>query len=291
MPRNSYLRRSVGRFIFRRRVPSELVARLGRRELVRRLPPCDHKQARSWARFLSSSADDLFRMASDPTISDSTLQQLARDWFRHRVAERESIYLNRVTPMCDDDVAAIASRFEDQALRVEEALRMNLWQQMKGHSDEALLQGGVAAPASTDTYRSLGRLLMRADAAAWRIMANRAKGDFTDPVADPLFAGAIDEAVSPSPIQAVERAAPQARSSSQGETFSVMLDRYIQREKVARGWREQTVKQAKSTGRLVIESWGIAVCPPTRARSSPGWSTSWPRYRRITAVAARNIMA
>jgi integrase len=256
MPRNSYLRCTAGRFVFRRRVPADLVDRLGRRELVRRLPPCDHKQARSWARFLSSSADDLFRMAADPTVSDSTLKQLARDWFRHRVAERESIYLSRVTPMDHDDVAAIVSRFEDQALHVDEAIRLNLWQRMKGHADEVLTQGGEAVPASPDTYRSLGRMLMRADAAAWRIIANRAKGDFSDPATDPLFAGAIDEVAAPLPMPPPERTASQPQRSSQSELFSVMLDRYIQREKVARGWREQTVKQAKATGRLVVEFLG-----------------------------------
>jgi integrase len=195
-------------------------------------------------------------MAADPTVSDSTLKQLARDWFRHRVAERESIYLSRVTPMDHDDVAAIVSRFEDQALHVDEAIRLNLWQRMKGHADEVLTQGGEAVPASPDTYRSLGRMLMRADAAAWRIIANRAKGDFSDPATDPLFAGAIDEVAAPLPMPPPERTASQPQRSSQSELFSVMLDRYIQREKVARGWREQTVKQAKATGRLVVEFLG-----------------------------------
>ncbi|MCB1883376.1 MAG: hypothetical protein KDG89_05160 [Geminicoccaceae bacterium] len=60
MSTNLYLRRIKGRYVFRRRVPHDLVDAIGKREIVRSLGTTGFARARERARALAHESDALF---------------------------------------------------------------------------------------------------------------------------------------------------------------------------------------------------------------------------------------
>ncbi|MBF5095491.1 hypothetical protein F1643_14690 [Azospirillum sp. INR13] len=120
---NAFLRLRAGRYLFRRRIPDDLVSRFRQRELIRVLGPLTKATALRQARRLAVVADQLFAMVkNDPTLSPEQIASLARQWFADALAEfeRESAAQRLDDP---DDLERVVQRARDRAEGAADLLR------------------------------------------------------------------------------------------------------------------------------------------------------------------------
>ena len=96
---SDYLRREADPFVFRRRVPSQLQARFGIKEIYRSLGTTVRKTAKVRAAQLYVASERLFEMALDETLSDEDFRAAARHWMSQpRIKQFLKRHVDDLTP-------------------------------------------------------------------------------------------------------------------------------------------------------------------------------------------------
>ncbi|WP_244433679.1 site-specific integrase [Azospirillum sp. B506] len=245
---NAFLRLRAGRYLFRRRIPDELVARFRQRELVRVLGPLTKAAALRQARRLAVVADQLFAMVkNDPTLSPEQIASLARQWFTQALAEFER---EAAAHRFDDpeDLERAAQRARDRAEGAADLLRRNDIGVASGSAVALLAQHGVDASPESPTVMELARALLRAAAEAARLGVARLEGDYSARPVDPLFASA-ETPPAPAPTPAP---APAAQRKND-QTFAKAFERYSLEKRAAGAWRPAMDIDAQATASIFME--------------------------------------
>lgn len=225
MGRDRFLRTVGGRYDFRRRVPSDLVGIVCRREMIRSLGSVPHHIAKARARELAVWSDGMFRAVRDMKKLDARrAAELARDFFRDGLDRYEAERLN------DGPQLHELSR---------SSIRDDNWGPAAKAADALLRREGIAAEKESDAYVSLCRGLIRASAEIGRISAARRDGDYTARPLDPLFA--------------VDRDALQASASPK---FAEAWARYVAEKVKVGAWREDMRRENATTSALFMEAVG-----------------------------------
>jgi len=225
MGRDRFLRTVGGRYDFRRRVPSDLVGIVGRRELVRSLGSVAHHIAKARARELAVWSDGMFRAVKDMKKLDARrAAELARDFFRDGLDRYEAERLNDGPQLHE-----LSRSF----------IRDDNWGPAAKAADEVLRREGLEAEKESDAYVSLCRGLIRASAEIGRISAARRDGDYTARPLDPLFAA--------------DRDALQASASPK---FAEAWTRYVAEKVKVGAWRDDMRRENATTSALFLEAVG-----------------------------------
>lgn len=184
---------------WRRRVPRELVCRIGRRELLKSLQTRHKPTALCRARELSTAADSLFTVIMNtPTLSAEQIDDLARQWFRQIVAQWETKTVVREkfqsllsvggTPLAPE---AEASVLEGMRVRVQKALAENDLNPSVNIADALLRDAGLDIPDDSPEYKRLCLTVLRAQAEYFKLTAAWRNGNFGVAPTDPLFAASL----------------------------------------------------------------------------------------------------
>lgn len=94
----TFLRREADAFLFRRRVPERLQARLGQRELYRSLGTTVRREAKQRAATLYIGSERLFAMADDFEITDEDIRAAVRYWMSYDRWQRAFQYVDQLPP-------------------------------------------------------------------------------------------------------------------------------------------------------------------------------------------------
>lgn len=191
MAKNLYLRCVGGRWDWRRRVPDSLVARFGRRELIKTIGSVPHAEAKERARHLTSVSDRLFRMiARKPELTADQIAELTQDYFVRRVASQGQWRAQRKIEDLDtlEEDQRVANQRADGA---KELIRLGDIDAATEIALELLADNGVAVSPENPAFDDLRHAVLRANSEAARIHAARLSGDFAVAPVDPLFADAL----------------------------------------------------------------------------------------------------
>lgn len=229
-----HLRREHQTWTFRRRVPRDLQARLGRREIYRSLSTSCKREAKKLASVLYAASEEVFRLALDESITDEDLRAAARLWldtprWRDRLRmgvddllpgalRRERAELPRRLVACTDEEA---EHFAMPPATVEE---MEAW--------SALESAGYWDPGRADIQRMRAALLT----AVTEYVEKRFQSVF-----HPEHVAASDAGGMP---------VPSPLFSTHTEDFLTDKSRSTEEH---RGHSEQTRKQVRATFRLWTE--------------------------------------
>lgn len=243
---NRFLRVRSGRYDFRRRVPDELVPRLGKREIVRSLGSLPYAEAVAKARRLTVASDRLFAMiAKNPDLSPDQIAELAGEWFAQRVETQEE-WRKGFCPSGPESEFRAGKIAQDRVDGARELVRMSDLDSAT-ETTEALLQAhGIALDRASPAFAELAHAILRANAEAARIHAARLSGDYTACPEDPLFAPALS----------VER---RTRTKAKAETMPTLTEAWgrFAAEKIKAGaWRPSMAHDGEQALALFSESAG-----------------------------------
>lgn len=188
-------------FVWRRRIPQDLVSRWKRRELTKSSQQTDRAEALRVARRLSLAADNIFAIARNmPDLTTEQLDQLARDYFEDAIERDEAQRLRPSTkrggayiePTFPDQcpIDADQSRLEDLLGETQEQIANNDFRQVAPQVLAVLEEAGLQVDTKSDTFRALAQRILRAQAEAMRIAYERRAGNYTVQPQDPLFSWA-----------------------------------------------------------------------------------------------------
>jgi len=259
---NIYLRKLTSGYAFRRRVPPQLAARVGKTELFKSLGPCDAMTARIKARELTVQSDRLFSMVRGERYLTSALaDELAITWFRELLTQHETDLGSQ------SDKADMPREIEKANEDIEaatDALASNNWMGISEVADRVLAAAHVETPQTDDdsAYINLCRKLFRALKTASEVQLDRLRGDYTTTPSDPLFSSALNTdavvdiraAAAQRPVANLIPATPIAPS----ESDPMLLDA-IDKHVAQSNWVKQVENQNKMTLRLFGESTGNKV--------------------------------
>ncbi|MDB5409355.1 MAG: hypothetical protein JWL84_4267 [Rhodospirillales bacterium] len=206
------LRRKGAMLHWRRRVPLDLASRWGRVELVKALSTADKGLAEEVARRLSVISDRLFmHVSASPMLTSDQINTLARDWLDRALEADEEQRLNApghrgvyVAPQHPDQdpVDADQALLSDHLEEVLEALASNDLTLVRGATVGMLIELGIEPDPQSDTYRQVGRRLLRAHAELFRMSIRRREGDYSVQPRDPLFSWSPSLVAQPEPAKA-----------------------------------------------------------------------------------------
>ena len=211
MPKLNYLQRRGGVWYVRRKVPKDLVARLGKTEVLRSLRTGDHREAGIRGRLASAEIEADFeearnrpvpksrwRSRSQPPVPDASskfvtslseaeLRQLASDWLVQR--ERASSRHETKIEATDELRTALESVEYDLDWLCGGGDQEQLQSSMQASANDLLGSQGIRLGGASDAFRTLVGLLIRAEIVRLRRVRARLQRDFAPQTIDPLFDG------------------------------------------------------------------------------------------------------
>ena len=228
-------RRANGIYYFRFYVPTYLVERYKRREIVRSLRTRDRLEAE---RRLTLEKARIYRMIdmaralSD--LSPTELEATAVRFFERASKAAEAERLKRKFQLCE-----IEHRVTHHAEMIE-----HLEEYRDRHhfrpADEAVQaiceHEGIVYESDTDNYRSLAHLTLRAQIEIERLLCARTAGEFDAKPKDRLFLGASPQGKSENSI------VPSARETEL--SLREICDRFLEHNKAA--WAEKTLEKYRA---------------------------------------------
>lgn len=164
-------------FVWRRRIPQDLVSRWKRRELTKSSHQTNRAEALRVARRLSAAADNIFAMARNmPDLTTEQLDQLARDYFERAIADDEAQRLRPsikrggayIEPAFPDQcsIDADQSLLEDLLAETQEQIANSDFRRVAPHVLAVLQEAGLQVDRTSDTFRALAQRILRAQAEA-----------------------------------------------------------------------------------------------------------------------------
>jgi len=193
-PALTYLTRRGNVYWFRMAVPSDLVERLGRREVKASLGTSSLAAARQRCQHLGSAVlQFIARIRSMPELSQETIKRLARRYFEQQLRSTEDLAY-RIPSDPDIDQAFEAQDSLDEADRLRKSLAQRRYDAItKGVAAEVLTTEGLARKGlPLEDFDRLCLAVLRARIEAHRIYAAKLCGHYDDIAArDPLFAGIV----------------------------------------------------------------------------------------------------
>ena len=224
----SYLTQRAGRYHLRLRVPSDLQALLGYRELHHSLGTGDKRLAKRQAATLSRALQFLFskiRQGELAHMTEAEIQAYIRDYVRSLLEKDEHArVMGRLSAKPDGEFPGWGG--------MKYMLRESLGESPKttgtSETDNLIQQFGLTLQPDTYEYLKLHRELLKAVAKVWEIIEHRDEGDYD--FEKGLFkALPALRAISPPVVAPLAPLAPSEPLEPK-ELLSKVLDRYYDRK-------------------------------------------------------------
>lgn len=245
--------RRGARYYYRARVPADLIARVGRRELSRSLDTADPTTARLRGLRAGALLHAIWGTIRANNMTQQEIDELLRRWFRERLDKDR---LDRLRPWHKDELDErneILAEFkwtdttvepidplpqhqweadeaEDEREEWEHRLRAYRLDTAAPYVDDILERNGVTLDPNSAEYKLLCQGVCRGMIEFWRIAKARAQGDWVDEVRDPLFKP-FPASVPLVPLERVEQR-PKARSLGPSIPLADLLERCLKERRV-----------------------------------------------------------
>jgi integrase len=246
MPPQSHLRRRGSRWYWRRRVPHQLIAAFGRRELVQALLTANRDIACRLARRLDVAADALFEKVAR-SMSKFSAEQLRK--FAVGVVEMELAHLEQCRAedpdLTHDRAVALFDASRAEAEGYKACLMENDFSTIEPLMVEIAERLGWRIDPSDSAWRELGRSALRALSEAYFRDARRCVGEYDEDRGAPFGPPALWTAPTAPAVQAAPAAAAAPKLSN-------YLDAWIAQGKTS-GWKEQTADANRRSAKLFLD--------------------------------------
>lgn len=254
MGQRLYMKLDGGRWVFRRRVPADLVLLIRRRELVRTIGACDYRAAQRAARRLAYLADDLFAMLrTSPSLPLELVDQLARDWYRRKLDDHAA-RLARLDPGDGEECEVAEDRAREGYERHRGYMLRDEQEMVAGVATHLLQLHGISVEAGDPAFTDLCQKLLRATTAAAEVNLAHHRGEVSARPSDPLF---FAPAIPPAPVIIMAASQPTSQpvpKADLGPTIKELIQAHT--TALASKWTMQTRKQNDATFRLLEERLG-----------------------------------
>lgn len=242
MSQNLFLRVVGGRYDFRRRVPAELIERLGRREIILSIGSLPFAEAKERARQLAEASDRLFKMAKQLNhLTEDRAKELARAWLSEMLGN-----MNQTVEGSDPVTAEKIAEKRKLAAAGRDAWRNQLahrdYSQIKPTADKILRNARIDPNADGQAHKAFCRLILRAAIEGSNFAGSSLDGDYSYAPADAVFEGLVPG----------KEYVPAAMTPLFNEVFA----RY-QAEKIGMGhWRNDMQRTVEDASSLFLECCG-----------------------------------
>lgn len=263
----SHVIRRSGRLHFRRTVPADLRARIGRRELTRSLGTADQHTAKLDAGRLYVASETLFRMArARPMLTTDQLARLVQDFY-DIILERENVMRLRGEPLDEATVAGRESYYADLAGNARKALAANRFGEVRMITEGILRRQGIATAAlATEDWMQARQAVLRAGIDVASALQARYVGDFNYEPRDRLLKLRLDglpdisrqtvPAEASGPLNPATASAPATPAATSGPIFSEACASFLHSQVSSGAWENQSASQARATFRLFVDVCG-----------------------------------
>ena len=224
----------TGMFYYRRVVPAELRAAVGRREIKRSLRTKDTKEAKRRCQEVGPEVDRILQSAQDsldglPLLTDVQADTLAARWLRKALQEDAE---DRALGQEARDKDVPDHLVPDFLAEVREALAPPVDLKFaRPHVREVLEDEGLVLPEGTEAYRKLSLAMLRALAEFFKISKGRDLGRWDD---TPQAATAPPDLpiVATAGPPSVPRRGQQAATETGGHKLSEVLEAWLAERKL-----------------------------------------------------------
>lgn len=183
------LQQRGGRWHVRVAVPSDLVARVGRREMTASLGTGEYQVARHRVRQAGVLLDELFAyMRQKPELGAAELERMAKEWFARLKDKQESALA--AGALTAETYPLVLARAEGGVNTYRQRLAMNDLTLARPAAIELLEE--VGASTEGGVADKLARLLLRGSVAFAELAHAKYQGNYGVRPSDPLFADVID---------------------------------------------------------------------------------------------------
>lgn len=237
-----------GAYHFRRSVPARLQSRLQRRELTCSLRTGDPALARVLSRELYLVSESLFlEVQSNSMLTDEQLARIAQEFYRV-VLEREN--QGRLRGAITEEMRqGRIAHYEGVAKNTTEALACNdllFATEVTTH----ILRRLRIQPESRQDWASAQQAVMRAGIDLSQAIVARYRGDFNYEPRDELLKREIaSKTWSPFPDEKEPEVVP---TRDAGAIFRDAAKGFVEQQRIARRWDEQTAHQARKSYELFL---------------------------------------
>jgi integrase len=183
MQMQTYLIKRQNVYHFRRRIPKNLIATLGKNEVVRSLGTTDFKTATRAAMVMADELEQLFRRIQTDT---DLLTQRGEELVYGHILKKHTLGLKKEALEEFDNrqpEAAELEAFHSRFLRQEvlNDLKLSRLDSVRGDVDKLLQEFQVTIKSSSAAYKQLSRTILRALADSYVNAELIVKGDFENP--------------------------------------------------------------------------------------------------------------
>lgn len=237
---------------FRRRVPNQLIQRLGRREITGSLKTSDHRLGRLRSKYLYIRTEALFAALESKMLSDDEVAKIVREFYE-TVAQIDNLDRLTAPPLSIDEQSA-------QLLELAEHRTLLKSELGRGDYSFASLAASVAVArlgreVNALERRQIEQVLMRAGLDATKNAEARLAGDFGYSPTDALLKPNKNVEVRDR-TQAASSLPVSKQPTEKSATISQASELFLRHQSKDRIWDPQTLAQARKTFSLLIDVCG-----------------------------------
>jgi hypothetical protein len=186
-------------FHFRRRVPAEIVHRLGTREIYRSLSTVVAREAQRRAALMMHATEIVFLMAEDPSLTDEQIRAAAAYWFRVYGNDKRS-FIDSMTPgdletrratLAHDLVRWTPERMERHERFDERPSMAEL-----ADADDALIAAGYPRSSGSWSGEAVERMMQAMQDSVEAYVSKRWSAYVAAPTSSPLLSQVLEEMAS-----------------------------------------------------------------------------------------------
>lgn len=249
----SLVRRGAA-YYFRRRVPIDLIDRIGRREVRVSLQTNDYRRARSVLVRMQARTENLFLLfRGNPMLTEADYHFYARWWYQACLDEHwgwkqlAAELPDKAGPINDD---LINDRAKDEARILQELNRGDI-SRVEVHAQLALMEDGRSDDLENDDFPRLCAYMLRAALEANRRTQAEDKGDFGYETRDPLFKP-LPEPPKVQPVFAFA-AQPAAPYDPKGPSLGDLVEPFINDKGLLAKVASKTLNDYRTTLTLFLQ--------------------------------------
>lgn len=252
----TFLMRRGATYYFRQRIPLDLAARMGRRELRRSLGTSNPREARSRLVHARAHAEGLFdHLRRNPMLTEEDCKFYAHWWYQHCLDEAYG--WKQLAGHVPEKAAAINQDFIEGRAASEAAIIQELNRgdisRVEFHAQLALEEDGRAQETDGNSveFRRMCHYMMRAALEATRRAKAEEAGDFAYETKDPLFKEAPPPPPAPQPPTQPPQQ-PVVTAEVSGPTIASLVEPFVS-EKEGAGISSKTRNDYRANLALFIQ--------------------------------------
>ncbi len=247
-PANSVRRGFV--FHFRRAVPRELQARLGRKELACSLRTNDRDLAGRKARELYLASEDLFaRLRRDEMLTTNQIAEVVQDFYGYFL-ERDTKLRLASGPLSPELRQKRIAYWQSVASQAREDLGGNYLENAAMTVAGMQLKRRELRSITPDERRQLMQALLRAGIDLAEALTARYHGDFNFEPRDKLLKAQIEKLRQDDTVVGAVETRTEVKREATAPAFKEVAKTFLERQIATKTWDIQTALQARKTFEL-----------------------------------------